>query len=80
MYTQGLMTFMTEILMSSCWSKVAHLSENVVSTNIIGLCRGGGGRREEREGERGEGEREGGRRGRKGGREGGRKGERALTK
>ena len=28
-------------LLSSCSSRVAHLSENVVSTNIFSLCRGG---------------------------------------
>ena len=59
-------------LLSSCSSRVAHLSENVVSTNIFSLCRGGGeGRRERDDGGKGEEERRG--RERKG-KEGGKKG------
>ena len=47
-------------LLSSCSSRVAHLSENVVSTNIFSLCGGGGGGRRERDdGGKGEEERRG---------------------
>ena len=53
-------------LLSSCSSRVAHLSENVVSTNIFSLCvwgvgggGRGGGRRERDDGGKGEEERRG---------------------